>query len=251
MYYELGAADTHVKWCFSRLRFMSSILKDKLKKDNIWEDFLQELHVSGYLAWQQEMSMEETRRYAQRQIHAFFKEYGYRRYRNSYIKLEQSFSAVFADWQERNLSEMECSVEVWPDSAGDNHIKEHILSILKRKPEGITRAELTGYLEVSVKELQVHLDSLLKEKRIVQVEREGYGGYPPTPLLFIAGARIPEQKPVRTAIFAEIRRLYFEERKTTKQIAQERHHSLRTIGKAIHSVPTTGSNSEERELVSI
>ena len=251
MYYELGAADTHVKWCFSRLRFMSSILKDKLKRDNIWEDFLQELHVSGYLAWQQEMSMEETRRYAQRQIHAFFKEYGYRRYRNSYIKLEQCFSAVFADWQERNLSEMESTVEVWPDSAGDNRLKEHILNILKRKPEGMTRAELTSYLEVSVKELQGHLDSLIREKRIVQVDREGYGGFPPTPLLFIAGARIPEQKSVRTEIFAEIRRLYFVERKTTKQIAQERHHSLRTIGMAIHASATTLANQRERELVKV
>jgi hypothetical protein len=230
---------------------MSSILKDKLKRDNIWEDFLQELHVSGYLAWQQEMSMEETRRYAQRQIHAFFKEYGYRRYRNSYIKLEQCFSAVFADWQERNLSEMECSVEVWPDSAGDNYLKEHILSILKRKPEGMTRAELTSYLEVSVKELQGHLDSLIREKRIVQVDREGYGGFPPTPLLFIAGARIPEQKSVRTEIFTEIRRLYFEERKTTKQIAQERHHSLRTIGKAIHFAPNPVVNNPERELMRV
>jgi len=92
---------------------------------------------------------------------------------------------------------------------------------------------------------------LIREQRIVQVEREGYGGFPPTPLLFIAGTKIPEQKPVRTEIFSEIRRLYFEERKTTKQIAQERHHSLRTIGKAIHSTPTPVVNHRERDLLKV
>jgi hypothetical protein len=251
MEYEMGEATTHVKWSFGRLRFVSALLKEKIRRDGIWPDLSQELHATGFLAWKQCLSMEETRRLASRRIHFFLKSYSYKRYRNSYIKMEPTFSAVFADWEVRNLSEMESSLESWKDTAGDNHLKEHILNVLKRKPEGMTRAEMTSYLEVSVKELQGYLDTLLQEKRIVKLEREGFGGHPMTPKYFIAGVALPEQKPVKVEIFAEIRRLYFEERKTTKQIALERHHSLRTIGKAIHSAPVPLANAGKKELVSV
>jgi hypothetical protein len=249
MHYELGEADNHVKWCFSRLRFMSSIVKDKLKKDSIWEDFLQELYATGYIAWQQKMDMAETRRYASRQIHAFFKEYGYKAYRNTYIKMDQSFSAVFADWQVNNLGSPE--VPVVKDTAGDRYLQEHIVNILKRKPTGMTRADLSTFLEVPVKELQWHLDTLLKERRIIQVKRESYEGSPPTPLFFITGAVVPEQRMVKTEMYENIRRLYFSEGKTMDEIASSCHHSLHTICKAIHSVPHPAANCEKRELATV
>ena len=243
MDYELGAAGTHVKWSFGRLKFVPILLKEKIRRDGIWEDLSQELYAAGFLAWKQGMSMQETRRLASRRIHGFLKSYSFKRYRNSYLKMEPTFSAVFADWQVSNMEEMTEPPDIFErqDSAGDHYLKEHILRILRRKPEGMTRAEMTSYLEVSVKELQGYLDSLLKEKRIVQFDREGYGGYPPTPLFFIAGAKLPEQKHVRMEVFAAIRQLYFEEGKTTKQIAQERHCSPRTVNYAIHSTPDSAS----------
>lgn len=239
MHYELGEADNHVRWCFSRLRFMSCIVKDKLKKDGIWEDFTQELYTTSYSAWQQDMDMAETRRYAGRQIHAFFKEYGYKRYRNSYIKMENPFAGIFQDWQVSNLSSIEESpnLSAKGDSLGDNYLKEHIVNILKRKLDGMTRADLSMYLEVPVQELQWYLDALLKDNRILQVKRESYEGSPPTPLFFIAGAKIPEQRMVKTEMYDNIRRLYFSEGKTMEGIAKECHHSLHTICKAIHSTP--------------
>jgi hypothetical protein len=249
MHYELGEADNHVRWCFSRLRFMSSILKDKIRKDGIWEDFTQELYATSVMAWQQNMDIGETRRYARRQIHAFFKEYGYKSYRNTYVKMEQSFSGVFADWQVNNLDapEMPANNFMRKDTVGDNYLQEQIVNILKRKVEGLTRADLSMYLQVPVHELQWHLDSLLKGNRIVQVKRESYEGTPPTPLFFIAGAKLPEQKMVKTEMYENIRRLYFSEGKTMEGIAKECHHSLHTICKAIHSPPV----SMPQDLVSV
>jgi hypothetical protein len=64
------------------------------------------------------MDMADTRRYAGRQIHAFFKEYGHKAYRNTYIKMEQSFSAVFADWQVNNLESPNSEGMGWCSSPG-------------------------------------------------------------------------------------------------------------------------------------
>ena len=252
MHYDMGAAGDHTRWTFSRLRFVSCLLKDKLKSDGIWEDFMQELHGAAYLAWQHDMSMPETRRYARRRIHAFLKQYGYKSYRNGYIKADQCFSAVFPDWQVSNLAAPDIPANRfrWEDTPGDNHIKEHILSLLKRKAKGMTRSDLCPYLGVPAKEIQGYLDSLLKENRIAQVPRESYQGSQPTPLFFIAGATIPEQKRVKTENYAELRRLYFSEAKTTRQIAREGHHSLRTIHRAIHSAPAPVT-AGERELAPV
>ncbi len=249
MHYELGEADTHVKWTFSRLRFMSSILKDKLRKDGIWEDFLQELYATGFNAWQRGMDMAETRRYAGRQIHNFFKGYGYKAYRNSYVRWENCFSAMFADWQVSNLAAEEAAPNnlMGKDTAGDNHLQEQIVSALKRRPEGMTRADLSMFLEVPVREIQERLDSLLKEKQIVEVIREAWEGRI-SPLYLIAGAKIPEQKPVRTERYERIRQAYFEERRSISSIAREYHHSFHTIYRAIRSAPVPVA-FERKELI--
>lgn len=252
MNYDLGGANNHVKWSFSRLRFMSSILKDKLRKDGLWEDFTQQLYTTSVIAWQQNLDIAETRRYASRQIHAFFKEYGYKAYRNSYIKMENPFAGIFQDWQVNNLESPAGPPEKLfrTDSLGDNYLKAQIVNTLKRKPAGMTRADLSMYLGVRVKELQWHLDSLLKDSRIVQVKRESFEGTPPTPLFFIAGAKVPEQKMVKTEMYENIRRLYFSEGKTMEQIAKECHHSLHTICRAIHSAPALVS-ANEKELAPV
>jgi hypothetical protein len=253
MHYELGEADNHVRWCFSRLRFMSCIVKDKLKKDGIWEDFTQELYTTSYSAWQQNLDIAETRRYAGRQIHAFFKEYGYKRYRNSYIKMENPFAGIFQDWQVSNLSSIEESPNLLAkgDSLVDNYLKEHIVNILKRKLEGMTRADLSMYLEVPVQELQWYLDALLKDNRIVQVKRESYEGSPPTPLFFIAGAKIPEQRMVKTEMYENIRKAFFVDGKSKDRIAREYHHSLHTVYRAIRMTPASLSVPLSEELVPV
>ena len=115
----------------------------------------------------------------------------------------------------------------------------------------MTRADLSMYLEVPVRELQWHLDSLLKDNRVVQVKRESYEGSPPTPLFFITGAKVPEQKMVKTEMYEHIRQAYFVEGKSKDWIAREYHHSLHTVYRAIRMVPAQVAASKSRELVSV
>jgi hypothetical protein len=137
------------------------------------------------------------------------------------------------------------------DSLGDNYLKEHIVNILKRKLEGMTRADLSMYLEVPVLELQWYLDALLKDNRIVQVKRESYEGTPPTPLLFIAGAKIPEQRMVKTEMYECIRKAFFVDGKSKDWIAREYHHSLHTVYRAIRMAPAPAANTKEKDLVTV
>ena len=263
MRYEMGEANNHARWCFSRLRFISCLLKDSLRREGIWDDLTQQLYATAYQAWQQEMTIGETRRYASRQIHAFLKSYGYKAYRNSYIKLENAFSGVFQDWQVDNLASPEepsqrC-VRHYP--LEDHHLKEQIVNTLKRKPEGMTRSGLSMYLEAPVKELQWYLDSLVKNGRVIEVKREAWEGHI-TPLFLIAGAEIPEQKRVKTETYERIRHAYFVEGKSANRIAMEYHHNWNTVRKAISSslappVPTNVSTGlllgqgQEKELAPV
>ena len=95
MHYDLGEANEHARWAFGKLRFVSCLLKDELRRDGHWDDFTQELYATAYHAWQQGLDVNETRRLANRRIHAFLKAYGYKAYRNSYVRQETTFSASF------------------------------------------------------------------------------------------------------------------------------------------------------------
>jgi hypothetical protein len=263
MHYDLGEANNHARWCFSRLRFISCLLKDNLRREGLWDDLTQQLYATAYQAWQEEMTMGETGRYASRQIHAFLKSYGYKAYRNTYIKLENAFSGVFQDWQVDNLaSPEEPSQRVVRDyPRADNHLKEQIVNTLKRKPAGLTRSGLSMYLEAPVKELQWYLDSLVKNGQIIEVTREAWEGHI-TPLFLIAGAQIPEQKRVKTEMYERIRQAYFVEGKSANWIVQEYHHHWRTVRKAINSAPAPAApanviagplpgQEEEKELAPV
>ena len=105
MHYDLGEAEDHARWTFCRLQFISCLLKDQIRQDSLWDDFIQELYTAAYDAWQQQMTMPETRRYASRRIHAFLKSYGYKAYRNSYVRNETPFAAAFPDWLVENLAD--------------------------------------------------------------------------------------------------------------------------------------------------
>ena len=198
------------------------------------------------------MTIAETRRYASRQIHAFFKEYGYKAYRNSYIKIENPFAGIFQDWQVNNLESPAGPRDrlLRTDSLGDNYLKEQIVNILRRKPAGMTRAELSMYLEVPVKELQWHLEALIKDSRIIEVKREAWAGRI-TPLYLIAGSRVPEQKHIRTQRYELMRQAYFVEGKTTSWIAGEYHHSLQTVYRAIRSAPASAATAPTGRLAAV
>jgi transposase len=302
MHYDLGEADEHARWTFSRLRFMTCLLKDELRRDGHWDDFTQELYATAYQAWQQGLDMDQTRRYASRRIHAFLKAYGYRAYRNSYIRQETAFSASFPDWQTINLPSLE--KPRYKSFDYDVGLKEGIVRNLSLHSQGMTRSHLSQNLEAPVTEIQRFLDSLIKEGKVIEVKREHFDSRL-TPLYLMAGSQLPAQyqaqketyERIRRAHFVEglsmsriaqeyschwntvqkiirsappppeaalpfrkrlqeeryatIRRLYFEEGKSTRRIAAELHHSLETVARAIHTTPTPAAYLPTRELVPV
>src|SRR5271157_5610839 len=161
MHYALGEAEDHARWTFCRLQFISCLLKDRIRQDSLWDDFIQELYTAAYDAWQQKMPMAETRRYASRRIHSFLKSYGYKAYRNSYMKNETPFAAAFPDWLVENLPDTDRPLHKSFDY--DQGLKVGIEKNLRDHPQGMTRSRLSTNLGAPVKEIQRFLDSLVKE----------------------------------------------------------------------------------------
>ena len=60
---------------------------------------------------------------------------------------------------------------------------------------------------------------------------------------------IPQRKRRQMELYQEIRRLYFLEGKSTRQIMQEHHHGPGTIANAIHSAPAPAAEHQESVLV--
>ena len=84
------------------------------------------------------------------------------------------------------------SVFYW--SQRRNHLHEHILELLRKHTQGMTRSDLSTYLQVPVGELKAHLNQLIKRQRVIAVRRENTRGQSSSPLFFIAGAEIPEEE---------------------------------------------------------
>ena len=234
MHYNMGPADDHARWTFSRLRFLTCLLKDELRRDSLWDDFTQELYATAYDAWQQGMDITETRRYASRRIHTFLKSYGYKAYRNSYVRQETPFAATFPDWLVENLPAADQPLHKSFDY--DIGLKASIERNLQNHPQGMTRSRLSTNLEAPVKDIQRFLDSLVKEGKVVEFKRETWDGHI-TPLYFVAGAKLPEASNVRTEMYERIRRAYFEEGLSVNRICEEYHHSETTVKEAIRTAP--------------
>ena len=234
MHYDLGEANEHARWAFGKLRFVSCLLKDELRRDGHWDDFTQELYGTAYHAWQQGLDVNETRRLASRRIHAFLKAYGYKAYRNSYVRQETAFSASFPDWQTVNLPSLERPR--YKSFDYDVNLKEGIIRNLSRHSQGMTRSHLSMNLEAPVTEVQRFLDSLVKEGRIKEVKRENWDSRL-TPLYLIAGSEIPKECRVHMETFERIRRAYFIEGLSMDHIAREYHYPWHMVNKAIHSEP--------------
>ena len=116
-----------------------------------------------------------------------------------------------------------------------DNLDELILERLRKKPQGLTRADLSMRLQVPVYILNLYLNRLIRRQQIIAVSRESTHGRP-TPLLLIAGAEIPEQKKVKEERDERIRQAYFIEGWSIKRIHREMHHDNRTIRRAIYGI---------------
>ncbi len=113
---------------------------------------------------------------------------------------------------------------------------ERILELLRRNTQGMTRTDISACLKVSVWKLNPYLNPLIERQQVIAVRRENTRGRPPSPLLFIAGAEIPEEKVVKIERDDRIRQAYFIEGWSIKRLKRELHHDKRTIRRAIQKV---------------
>jgi hypothetical protein len=227
---DLGPANHHAGVCISRTRWLSLQLREILRKENIWEDLIQELYAAAFFAWKQGMDDAETRRYASRCLYAFMKAYGFRMYRGGYHKFEKELST---DNLNGDIP------DVVPYSAifrfDNDHLEDKILDYLKKHPEGLSRRMFCAKFQIPVQEVSLYMFRLIQKGFAVEIKRENTRGRPLTPLLVALepGQVLPKPAMVKTAQTERIRHAYFAERKSIKQVAREFHHDRGTVRKAI------------------
>jgi len=117
---------------------------------------------------------------------------------------------------------------------------ESILELLSENTQGVSRRDLSTRLQVPVRELQWNLNRLIERQQVIAVIRENTRGRPPSPLLLIAGAEIPEEKVVKIERDDRIRQAHFIEGWSIKRIKRELHHDKRTIRRAIQKGKAAG-----------
>ncbi|GAI65546.1 unnamed protein product, partial [marine sediment metagenome] len=203
---NLGLANHHAALCISRVRWLSLHLKDTLRKDGMWEDLMQELRSTAFEAWKSGMDDSETRRFAQRRLYAFLKSYGFRLYLGGWHQCERTLESVYPGMDDRGIAPKDSS-PVRLISQSDDHLDEKILALLRKHPEGLTRWKLSTRFQVPVWEVSSYLVPMIKKGEVIEIKRESTHGRP-TPLLFIAGATIPEEKNVAAERDERIRQAY-------------------------------------------
>jgi len=234
---EIGPADQTTRMCFSKFRFLPARIKEQLQREGLWDDLVQETYLTAWEAWQKGLSNRETYRLMGRRIYAFLKSYGYHVYGHHYYRMESPLSAVARDQNlvDKILESARDSPSPgfvgWKDSLG-----EAILALV-RGNGGLGKRQIYTRLQISARELDWHCAPLIKQKLIVEVKRENSFGRPPTPLLVAVqpGQTLPATEMVKTEKTERIRRAYFLDGKSIKQISREFHHTRRTVRKAIRA----------------
>jgi hypothetical protein len=229
---DLGPANHYAALCISRLRRIPIGMKDRLRKEGLWEDLIQELYTAALFAWKHGMDEVETRRCAHRHIYAFFKAYGFRVYCRGYVRPEIPLFSVFTNVFDQGIAPRDA---IPFTSRNDDHLDEKILDFLKKHPEGLTRRQVSGNFQILVQEVNWCLAPMIRQGKVVEVKRENTRGRPLSPLLIVPepGQVLPEPKMVKAEQTERIRQAYFVEGKSIKQIAREFHHCRRTVRKAI------------------
>ena len=232
---DLGCANHHAALSLARVRFLSPGMKELMRKEGILEDLIQELYAAAWVAYKKEMSVEDTRRYAQRRIYAFLKAYGFRCYRRGYVRTDIAFTVAFKyNINDRGIAPRNLPPPVCFTRDSD-HLDEKMLALLKEHPEGLPRSKIAMSFQVPVREVDIYLAPLIRKGIVIEIKRENTRGRPFTPLLVIPSPEKPLPVPDTPARDRDerIRKAYFVQRKSIKQIAREFHHNRRTVRRAL------------------
>ena len=225
--------DRALRMCFSKVRFLSPLLRDRLHQEGVWEDLRQEMHLAAWEAVEKGLDERETFRLAARRIYTFLKANGYRAYRHGYCKMDRPLSLIAQDVELQEIVLAKASANPAPAFVGwRDGLEEEILTILRKSPLGLSKRELYRRLGVSARELDYHCAPLVERGLIREVKRETLRGRP-TPLLVAGPTRIPKELTVNPKK-ERIRQAFCLEHKRIRQIASELHCCRKMVRRVIY-----------------
>ncbi len=228
---DIGPANHHTAIALSRIRWLSPDMRELMRKEQIWEDLIQEMYAAGWQAYKQQLDDTETRRFSARRLYAFLKAYGFHRRHRQNVKLEVPFSAAFNfNINDRGIAPKD---EMLLPCYSSDHLDEKILAYIRNHPQGVTRGKIAASFQIMVIEVQHYLTKFKRKGLVFERRRESIRGRPAGSLFFATGQSPPSIKAVATERDERIRHAYFEEGKSIKQIARELHHDKRIIRRAI------------------
>ena len=238
---ELGPDAHNVsRICFTKFRFIPTYVKEELRRSGLWDDLIQETYLTAWESYQNGLSVSDTRHLIESRLGAFFRAYGYRRYRHRYYQPEKVFSSVAKDGEHEE--ELLATAHAAPPKPifSQEDLGEKIMAMLKEHPEGIPKNKLYSRLGISAQEIEWQCRPLIEQGLVVEVKRESFRGRPLGPLLVAVqpGPTLPElpvpsAKLSRTEVFERIRQAHLVEGKSIREIARESHHDRRTIREAL------------------
>jgi len=253
---KLDDLDHMAGLCFRSIKFrlINALLGDRLRREGIWEDLIQEIYTAAWQASQQEMNGREALRLTGRRINAFLKSYGFNHngWRREVPTPQEDLERLIANQVQEDGDD-----GVEPEAAEAKAVKlprrkllnkemsieEKILTILRENPQGISKADLYRRLQIRAKEFDYHLAPLVMSREVIEVKRQNTIGRYPTPLVFIGTAEIPEEMLLVTDKREQIRKAYFEEGKSIKRIVKE----CRCSKKTVHRIVRAGDKPQRQE----
>jgi hypothetical protein len=138
-------AEDLARLCFSKLRFYPVSLKDRLRREGLWEDLAQELYRIALEGWRQGRSPREIGGMATREIRDFLKAYGYYRYREShregFIRWDTPLSDVSTN-EEQSWDGILAKAKPLPERCECEGLEESILRLLRKYPEGLSQRQV-------------------------------------------------------------------------------------------------------------
>lgn len=235
---DLAPADNLASACFWTLRFMPERIRRRLHKSGLWEDLVQEIYLTAWQAYREELDRTQTLRLMGKRIRGFLKAYGYRLYRSSYIRTEVPYEEAFPwDIFDKGIPE---PCQTPRPFAGKDGLGDRILELLQRRPEGLPRRKIAGMLGVSVSEVSHYVAPLIKSGKVISVERANWRGAPCTPLLFSPDAPLPAPIRTRAEVTARVLHAYFVEEKAIQRIAREHRHSRGVVRRLVREAEAAG-----------
>lgn len=179
-------AEDLARLCFSKLRFYSPSLKDRLRREGLWEDLAQELYRIALEGWRQGKTPREIGGMATREIRAFLQAYGYCRYREGFIKWDAPLSEVCTE--EHGSDRLLARATAVPERSDGDGLEKAILELLRKHPNGLSQRQVNDALhKMAWAGVVTDLcDRLVVRGMLTRLERPKGRGRRPSPMLLLA-----------------------------------------------------------------